>query len=284
MQKYKEIDQIMPAPQAHTLEEHRDYLHQIVRLQLFFLHRWLTAHPEESFRDAIRNRVDIYRKTDANPGPMTPSVCFFDAPAWKSMEDEAEALFRRFPDDGSAFENHAFEVFRKSLDARCERDYLDESSLSACQCGSLRYETSLQPDGETVNFHIANAVAPQSIFSDPDYLKNCFFELMNQTEHTLGARRIATSSWLNSHPRWLALFPQEWHERMEAENRNIQWHYGFWGQFINARNTFNRKYGQILRETGEFPFYPRKSSCSIVEMRKFLRGGESSSSAAASSL
>ena len=41
----------MPSPQAHTLEEHRDYLYQIVRLQLFFLHRWLSAHPEWADKD-----------------------------------------------------------------------------------------------------------------------------------------------------------------------------------------------------------------------------------------
>ena len=47
-----------------TLSEHRQYLHQIVRLKLHFLHGWLRAHPEETFAYGLRNRVDIFRKTD----------------------------------------------------------------------------------------------------------------------------------------------------------------------------------------------------------------------------
>ena len=213
----------MPSPQAHTLEEHRDYLYKIVRLKLFFLHKWLSEHPEEKFTDAIRNRVDIYRKTDANPGPMTPSVCYFDALAWKTMEDEAEALYRRYQNDSdrAVFEDKAFEVFRPSIDARCERDYLDVSSLAAYQCGSLRYDTALQQDGKTVGFHISNAVAPHSIFSNPYYLPACFECLMRETEIKMGAERISSWTWLNSYPRWLAFFPKEWQDNLSEEKRNV---------------------------------------------------------------
>ena len=61
-----------------TLEEHRQYLYDISRLMLFYVHLHLTnLHPgEESFQQVIRNRVDIYRKTDANPGPHTPALGF----------------------------------------------------------------------------------------------------------------------------------------------------------------------------------------------------------------
>ena len=65
-------------PAGHTLAEHREYLHEIVRLQLFFLHGYCREHPEEAFRDVLESRVDIYRKTDANPGPADPAECFFD--------------------------------------------------------------------------------------------------------------------------------------------------------------------------------------------------------------
>lgn len=261
----------MRTVESHTLEEHRDYLYQIVRLQLFFLHRWLKEHPDENFRDAIRNRVDIYRKTNANPQGLNPTECLFDMPGWKAMEDESEILYRKYKDDGQMFEDQAFLVFRPSLDARCERDYLDNSRLAAYQCGSLRYETSLQADGKTVGFHIANAVSPRSIFDDPAYLPNCFIQLMDETEEKYRAERISTSTWLNSMPRWLELFPQEWMDNMSAANKNVQWHYGFWGQFISARHTFNRKYGDILRRTGELPYYPKASSCSIQTMRKHLK-------------
>ena len=53
-------------------------------------------------------------------------------------------------DKKAVFEDKAFEVFRPSIDARCERDYLDVSSLAAYQCGSLRYDTALQQDGKNI--------------------------------------------------------------------------------------------------------------------------------------
>ena len=45
-----------------TQEEHRLYLYEIVRLKLFFMHHWLSTHPEEKPVDVLRNRIDIYRK------------------------------------------------------------------------------------------------------------------------------------------------------------------------------------------------------------------------------
>lgn len=260
--------EILPA----TIEEHREYLHQIVKLKLFFLHKWLEEHPDEDFRFVIRNRVDIYRKTDANPGPLNPAELFFDAPAWLDMEDAAYAIYQRLKKDRAAFEREAFEVFRASLDARCERDFTDRTSISRYQCGSLRHELQLAPDGKTVYFHIANAVAPHSIFDDPAYLPKCFMQLMDEVEEQLGATIIATDTWLNGNLKWLRLFPREWtSSHLSAPFKDIQWHYGYWGQFISARRTFNTKYGEILRKTGEFPFYPRESWCTIESMRSHLK-------------
>ena len=61
-----------PIPLPKTTKNTADYLHDVVKLKLHFLHGWLQRHPEESFVDALRNRVDIYRKTDINPGGLNP--------------------------------------------------------------------------------------------------------------------------------------------------------------------------------------------------------------------
>ncbi|MEG2075188.1 MAG: hypothetical protein RRY34_01700, partial [Victivallaceae bacterium] len=114
-----------------SLEEHRQYLYKIVKLKLFFLHLWLTEqHPEEDFSYVIRERVDIYRKTAANPGLHTPNELFFDAPAWKRLEDQAKEIFLQCRHDRTEFEAEAFEVFRPSIDERCQKDYLDNSVLA----------------------------------------------------------------------------------------------------------------------------------------------------------
>ena len=45
---------------------------------------------------------------------------------------------------------------------------------------------------------------------------------------------------------------------------------GFWGQFVNARGTFNEKHARILRDTGRFPFWPRASWCTFDQLRDHL--------------
>lgn len=259
-------------PAKATFREHRQYLHDIVRLKLFFVHLWLERHPGEDFRSVIRQRVDIYRKTDANPGLLTPTKLYFDSPGWMALEDAALRVYRETLHDRAAFEEEAFQVFRPSIDARAWRDYLDPSPLHAYQCGSLKHDPAPGADGRTLGFHIGNAVCPRSIFDDPAYLPRCFASLLDKAE-AMGATRISTCTWLNGNRKWLALFPPEWRgENLSAPDKDVRWHYGFWGQFISARHTFNAKYGRILRETGELPFYPRSSWCTVKRMREQIAG------------
>ena len=255
-----------------TIEEHREYIHQIVHLKLFFLWNWLKAHPEELLPEVLRERVDIYRKTAVNDELLNPTNLKFHNPEWLEYERRLEELFEKYNNDEKAFEDNAFEVFRPTLEKRLPKDFADKSGTAGYQCGSLRY--NLMEEGkihETIGFHIANAVQPHSIFEDPQYLPHCFVKLMDETAERYGSSRLSTGTWLNSLPKWLELFPQEWLDNMGEESTDVRWHYGFWGQFITARGTFNYKYGKILRETGRLPFYTRKSECSFTAMRKHLK-------------
>jgi len=158
--------------------------------------------------------------------------------------------------------------------ARVDRDLEDiknAKDLAKYQCGSLRYNLSPDTDNpQRIGFHIANACCPCSIFDDPLYLPGCFLALMGQCEAKFGVTEIGTGTWLNSHPKWLALFPPEWSDNMSPPRTDIQWHYGFWGQFVSARKTFNHKLGKKFRETGELPYSLRSSWCRIETMRKHL--------------
>ncbi len=254
---------------AKTLSEHREYLYEIVKLKLFFAHHWLKTHPQESFSDVLRKRIDIIRKTDINQEGLNPVNSYFDTPAWLALEAQAEKQYQCFFDDPEAFETAAFEAFRASIDARCERDFLDHSAFNGYQCGFLRHNTEIAKDfPNMLIFHIANARAPDSFFDFPDYMRDCFRQLLDIAEKKFKVPEIATGTWLNSVPKWLQLFPEEWNKNLQEPQTDVHWHYGFWGQFITARGTFNFNYGNILRKTGEFPFYPRFSRCSIEAMRK----------------
>lgn len=254
-----------------SLDEHREYLQQIVRLKLFFLHRWLEEHPHEEFSPALRSRVDIYRKTDVNRGHLNPSGFDWNDPSWLAIEAGLQRIYQGCLEDRTGFEEAGIAYLQPTLEARLWRDYLDRSALYGYQCGSLRHNLYEEKQVEAVVFHIANAVCPRSIFDDPLYLPDCFLALMRRVERLYGATRITTGTWLNSYYKWLSLFPAEWEQNMSEPRTDVQWHYGFWGQFINARGTFNAKAGEQLRQTGEFPFQLRSSSCSIAAMRQHLR-------------
>ncbi|MDD3695053.1 MAG: hypothetical protein PHG44_03700 [Lentisphaeria bacterium] len=256
-----------------TLQEHRQYLHEIVKLKLCFLHQWLQKHPEESFSEALRNRIDVYRKTDCNKAALNPKEINWEAEDWQCLEKKAEEIYSRCQNDPEKFESLAFAVFKDSLDARCERDYHDRSARNGYQCGCLRHNLKLNENSTTptLGFHIANFLSPESFFDYPGYIRDSFNRLLDAAEKQFQAKYISTSTWLNSLPKWLELFPHEWQENLGPENTDIKWHYGFWGQFITAKQTFNHKFGEILRNSGKLPYYPRASFCSVKSMREQIR-------------
>jgi hypothetical protein len=255
-----------------TYEEHRQYLHSIVSLKLWFAWWWQHNHEDESFSSILRTRVDIYRKTDINQGTMNPDKANFDDPEWRELERKLCAAYQEHCADSEAapFENAAFLIVQPTIDARARRDYEERPYVLDYQCGSLKYDKPKKKHPKCVSFHIANAIAPQSIFADKKYLPQCFTDLMKRSASEYGADSLCTHTWLNSNAKWLELFPMEWSASMEPEDRDVQWHFGFWGQFITAQGAFNSQLGRRLRETGQFPFWPRYSWCSFRSLRKHL--------------
>ncbi len=255
-----------------TCAEHRTYLHEIVRLKLWFVWHWLHEHPEETFAKVLRERVDIYRKLDINAGSINPPSICWDDPRWLELETRAGDIYRRHRQDdaSTAFEEEAFAVFRPGLDARAPRDFADDSRLDGCTFGSIRFDWLGEAQPGRIALHIANAITPRSIFADPAYLPACLREVMQRAEKAHGAEELETFTWLNSVPSWLALFPGEWQEHLSPPNWDISWHYGYWGQFITARGTFNDKRAQRFRNTGTLPYPPRTSWCTFAALREHL--------------
>jgi len=258
-------------------EEMEDYLVSIVKLKLWFLWEWLAKHPAEKFLEALEGRVDIFRKTSLNASYQDAPVLDVPKPdAWKALERELDCLYSDAKAKGSfeSFEAAAMERLTPLLLERAGRDLEDLRAgrdTAHYQCGSLRY--NLAPDAanpQRIGFHIANACHPGSPFDDRLYFPSCLMALATQCQLKFGVTEIATGTWLNSHPKWLELFPKRWQDGLSEPNADIRCHYGFWGQFLTARKTFNHKLAAQFRKTGQMPFLPRSSWCSIEELRKHL--------------
>lgn len=263
-------------PDETNAEEHLDYLVSSVRLMLWFARKWALAHPEEAMADILQKRVDIYRRTDLYCDYLDSTRDMYVSEKWSALKDALIEFYNRTKadPDSSSFEQCGIDLMLPGFKSRVERDLEDIKNrldVAKYQCGSLRYDLAISEETPgRIGFHIANACYPRSIFDDPLYLPGCFFALMTECEARFGATEIRTGTWLNSHPKWLALFPEEWAVNMGPPNTEPGWHYGFWGQFLTARKTFNHKLGRIFRDTGEFPYPPRSSWCSMAAMRKHL--------------
>ncbi|MFA5205861.1 MAG: hypothetical protein WC708_15805 [Lentisphaeria bacterium] len=263
--------------QELTPEEHLDYLTASIRLMLWFTWHWLDTHPAETFAEVVDTRVDIWRRTRLNPRHLDGPFNWRECPEWPALRERLEALYRqhRAAGNAGAFEEAAAALLAPYLPARVQRDLADIRAgvdLAGYQCGSLRYNLAVDAARpHCVRFHIANACWPASPFDDPRHFPLCFLDLMRQCAATFGVTEIGTGTWLNSSPKWLRLFPAEWTEHLEAPNVDVQGHYGFWGQFVTARRSFNHKLGRQFRETGVLPLPPRFSWCCITTMREHLR-------------
>ena len=196
----------------------------------------------------------------------------YNKQAWLNLEKQLCEVYdnHRAESDADAFEKSAFQIVRPFIDTRARRDYEERPYVLDFQCGSLKYDPPTENNPTRIIFHIANACAPRSIFYDHAYLPRCFLELMETCESKYGAKTLATYTWLNSLPKWNRLFPDEWFQNMEDEIRDVKRDFGFWGQFINGRGTFNHRYGRQLRKTGELPFFPRHSWCTFKALRLHL--------------
>ncbi|NRA38461.1 MAG: hypothetical protein HRU15_10000 [Planctomycetes bacterium] len=255
-----------------TYEEHLDYLLQMLRLKSWFLWDWLKKHPEEPFADCIRNRVDIYRKTNINSDDYNPRKINFDDPQWLQLEHKAAALYDDCKHRNSAdeFEDSCFALFKDTVVQRSQRDYDCPAYVQQFKCGSLNFDPPSAEAADRVFMHIANALQPRSFFDDPLHLPTCLMDLMQQAEEQHQVQIVYTNTWVNQHAKWQALFPQSWQDHMKPADENILWHYGFWGQFISARGCFNTALGKKFCATGNMPFLPQESWIDFTELRTHL--------------
>lgn len=136
---------------------------------------------------------------------------------------------------------------------------------------SLRYQEP-HPDlpRNWCVFHITNGIRPKSFLKEERYFAESFLELMDKSGAEFQYDTLYTFTWLNSHPRFLHFFPEEWRGNLGEPHPGIFANLGFLGQFLNAEGALNRKTADSFLATGELPFRPRKSNCSFASMRRHL--------------
>lgn len=247
------------------IKPYKEFMESMIPLSLNFAYMWKICHPDERISEILSKRtylVELLRLNEAEKQTLTE---------WSDFLSEAGNYFQGNPSK---------EYFEKDLTVRLTPFALSrfnkyyESRLvlpGKFNAGSLKYDAPLpELPRNHCNFHIANMVSPKSFFEDPEYMPRCFIELMSKSEKEYGYDTLQTFTWLNSRSRWLALFPQEWHDNVSEPDNQVAGNLGYWGQLITAAGTINKQMEEYVRIHGELKYKPRRSHCSFEAMRKHL--------------
>ena len=246
-----------------TFQEHCEFVEELSRLSFFFAFRLQVRLPELSLEEIIRRHTPFFHhELDLESRAQIPQFQVLNASCAEEFEEKMWNQIRPLALDRAA------RFYRSSIGMAVPETY---------NAGSLKYDPPREGlPANYCNFHIANAVAPKSIFDDPDYLAECLLELIRKSSAEYGFDTLRTSTWLNDRDRFLAYFPQEW-----SDNRVLQpyyedqpdipgWTLGNWGQLITARGTFNKKMGEYVREHLAMRYKTYISSCPFAKIKKHL--------------
>lgn len=249
-----------------ALKTYKEFIEAMIPLSLDFSYCWKKRHPDEKLADIIGKMsclAELLRLDDNEVETL---------PEWRNFLIRAEEIFS---DDirRGRFEPELTSCLLPFAAGRLDKYYESRAAIAkSYNAGSLKYDAPLaELPRNHCNFHIANMVSPRSFFEDRKYLPRCFMELMDKSEKEYGYDTLRTFTWLNSRPRWLELFPAEWHDNLGEPDSRIVGNLGFWGQLIAADGSINTKVAEYVRQHGELMYKPRSSYCSFTAMRKHLR-------------
>lgn len=117
--------------------------------------------------------------------------------------------------------------------------------------------------------HFRNAKYPESFLKYPAYFAQNIKYIMDKAQKEHNCNTLYTATWLNSLPKFLKFFPQEWHDNL-TDTIPYGPTMGWQGQFINGAGLLNEATAKKFLETGVLPYARRESHCSFEEMRKHL--------------
>ncbi len=251
------------------LAQHIVFLQQIVRLKLWFVYHWLMRHPEEELPFVLRRRVDLYRKTILWRGKGFPTEADFAQAPWRTLEEQLGALRVAVGQDAAAFEKSGYALLRDLVESNAPYDYAAMLAGKGFQCGCLGYTPSNEGP-TTVDVHITNTLRPRSPLDEPAVIYRALADLMVRARAELGADRLAIASWLNSYPRWLALWPAEYRANLGPDDEAVWNGLGHWGQFVDARGGFHAARAAHFRQSGRLPYLRRTAWCSFAALQDHL--------------
>ena len=251
-----------------TLEQHKTYLHESIKLSLWFIADWKNKNPKEDIIWIIHERTSLVNLTIFNPKSMF-DVPSFEGDKWPKMRLELRKLYEE-NNSPNSFEKKGYNLLKPYIDDRAERDLTEingNDTFNQYQNNWLRYDP--KDKSEYLEIHMANTLYPDSFLADDEYFYKGLISCIKFAEEN-GYLGIRTTSWLNDLPSWQEKMPKEWNNSITNRSWDVEWHLGFWGQFLTANQCFNSKLGQIFRDSGKIPFPMSKAQAKISSFKQLF--------------
>ncbi len=246
-----------------TLEEHKEYLRECVKLSLWVIADWKNKHPQEDIIWTIHERTTLVNHTIFNKESLYdfPS---FTGDDWPKLRLKLRDMFEK-NSDVKKFEEDGFKLIEPYIYDRAEEDL--EGINGGNSDSWIRYDITKKE--EYLEIHMENSLYPNSFLADVNYFNEKLkIAVLDAEKH--GYRGLWTCSWLNDLPAWQKRMPKEWTESIHNRKWDIEWHLGFWGQFLTANQCFNYKLANKFRETGKIPYPMSLAKASIETLKKHL--------------
>jgi hypothetical protein len=249
-----------------------EFVREMVKLSIHFAFR--KAEEGASLMDVLTRQTPIYRLLGRWDGTHHPATGTPDS-QWNEW---ITSLAHYEP--GFSAEQRGLELLGDELEVGLERDLrlwpwipdtYGRTPMKTGTYGFFLYELRDPADEQTVlHLHLGNALAPESPFADPEArARELWVVLTDARTRRPGLATISCESWLNHHPGFFRFFPPEW--RRSARPTPMGYYFNWWGQFITRTGGFHFKNGDVLRQTGEFPFPCVCCRCSLDAFQAHLQ-------------
>ncbi len=270
---------------VYQYDKRKDFVINITQLSLYYIHYQSHKRKRISIEEILNRQTPIYRLTSFWDGihhPAKPDFPSEQSSQWQQITNSLSRLYKKYDEDALSFEKAGFELLWPFLEDRIEKDivnwpwipcgYVPYKLPSEQVFGIFAYEISetSSPRQGMISFHIANSCMPESPFKDMNARAEELLKMIRDIKVKISsALAIGCSSWLNSFPPFLQLFP-EFYVNRDSVPSEVSYGFSWWGQFMSRDGSFHRKNGDFIRQTGEFPFVCLAGKCGIDELEEHL--------------
>lgn len=248
-----------------TVEEHKFYLDEIVKLSLWVSAKFCNEHPSSDIYNELDKRTPIFNHTEFNKFHIFDT----EQPKPKEWHDIKERLKSIYSENSTpeTFEKLGYELLKPHIYGRVDMDIEDLYDYAESEDDEswLRYEIH----GDRVELHFENSLYPDSFMGDNYH----FYSKLNEcllAVKSKGAKILYAGSWLNSYNKFLDLLPPQWKSSRRNRKNEIEFHLGFWGQFLRSNESFNEINGAYLRENGKVKYPEVHCEMTVEELENFL--------------